>query len=303
MMLAADDTVGRALVEIAPWTEQALLVGVSSARFAFAFMLVPLFSPSIVPATVRNSLIIAFGLIALNMDPGLATNQLGAGDWLWLYTKEAIAGTVIGFFFGTILWAMGSAGEIIDTKVGATIGQLVDPMSGMQQSITAIFLSRFAHVIFVSAGGLTLLIGTIMTSYLIWPLGSGGIKFDMTAVTLFEKQFGLFFAYAFIFAAPVLTILYVIDLGLGLLNRFAQQFNVFALAMPIKAAASIFILIVMLPFIAQALINDMMNRSTISSAAMQRVGEAENSPLKAAPRLEPQSPTPEQISASEKKND
>lgn len=287
MQMAVDGTVGKALVDIAPWTEQALLVGVSSARFAFAFMLVPLFSPTIIPAMVRNSLIIAFGLIAISMDPGLATNQLGAGDWLWLYTKEAIAGTVIGFFFGTMLWAMGSAGEIIDTKVGATIGQLVDPMSGLQQSLTAVLLSRFAHVIFVTSGGLTLLIGTIMTSYLIWPLGSGGINFDMMAVRLFEQEFGRFFAIAFVFAAPVLTILYVIDLGLGLLNRFAQQFNVFALAMPIKAVASIFVIIVMLPFIAQGLINDMMTRADTSSLVMQRVGEAENSPLKAPPPLEP----------------
>lgn len=283
--MAAPGTVATALVEIAPWSEQALLVGVASARFAFAFMLVPLFSPSIIPATVRNSLIVAFGLIALNMDPGIAANQLGAGEWLWLYAREAIAGTVIGFFFGTILWAMGAAGEIIDTKVGATIGQLVDPMSGGQQSLTAILLSRFSHVIFVSAGGLTLLVGTVMTSYLIWPLGSGEIEFNMAAVTVFEQEFGRFFAYAFIFAAPVLTILYVIDMGLGLLNRFAQQFNVFALAMPIKAAASIFVLIVMLPFIAQELINDMMTRANTATGIMQQVGEASDSPLNAPPPL------------------
>ncbi len=283
MSIAAEATVGQALIDIAPWTEQALLIGVSSARFAFAFMLVPIFSPSIIPATVRNSLIVAFGLIALNMDPGVEPNQLSAGGWLWLYAKEAIAGSVIGFFFGTILWAMGAAGEIIDTKVGATIGQLVDPMTGLQQSLTAILLSRFAHVVFVSAGGLTLLIGTIMTSYLIWPLGSGGVRFDGAAVILFEQEFGRFFATAFIFAAPVLTILYVVDMGLGLLNRFAQQFNVFALAMPLKAAASIFVIIVILPFIAQQLLNDLSSRAATSSAVLERVGDAERPPVPRPP--------------------
>lgn len=278
MTLQIDGTVGRALIDIAPWTEQALLVGVSSARFAFAFMLVPLFSPTIIPATVRNSLIIAFGLIALHMNPGIAPNQLTAGGWMWLYAKEAIAGTIIGFFFGTMLWAMGAAGEIIDTKVGATIGQLVDPMSGLQQSLTSVLISRFAHVIFVSSGGLMLFIGTIMASYAVWPLGMGDIRFNMASVILFEKEFGMFFAYAFIFAAPVLIILYVIDMGLGLLNRFAQQFNVFALAMPIKAAASIFVLIILLPFIAQQIINDMLNRSSIATVNLERVGSAERAP-------------------------
>ena len=37
----------------------------------------------------------------------------------------------------------------------------------------------------------------------------------------FEGEFGRLFAYAFFFAAPVLIVLYVIDLGMGFLNRFA----------------------------------------------------------------------------------
>ena len=131
-------------------------------------------------------------------------------------------------------------------------------------------------------GGLTLLIGTIMTSYLIWPLGMGGIQFNMQAVRVFENEFGRFFSTAFIFAAPVLTILYVIDMGLGLLNRFAQQFNVFSLAMPIKAAASIFVIIVILPFIAQQMMHDMMSRPDLSSAMLEQVGKADR-PLLASP--------------------
>ena len=152
------------LASIAPWTEQALTVGVAAARFGFAFVLVPVFSPQVIPATVRNSIIVAFGLIALSMPHGFRPGDLSAGDWLWLYAKQAAAGVTIGFFFGTVIWAMAAAGEIIDTKVGATVGQLVDPLTGGQESITATLLSRFAQVLFVSAGGITLLVGTVMVS-------------------------------------------------------------------------------------------------------------------------------------------
>lgn len=262
-----------ALAAIAPWLEQALTVGLASARFAFAFVLVPVFSPQAIPATVRNSIIVAFGLIALSIPFGFRTSDLSAGQWVWLYAKEAAAGVTIGFFFGTVIWAMAAAGEIIDTKVGATVGQLVDPLSGTQESITANLLSRVAQVVFVSAGGITLLVGSVMLSYTVWPLGPGPMRFDAEAVRLFEGEFGRLFALAFIFSAPIILVLYVIDAGMGLLNRFAQSFNVFTLSMPIKAAAATLVLIMMLPLLANAILADLSSRADVSEAAMRRVGQ------------------------------
>jgi type III secretion protein T len=262
-----------ALAAIAPWTEQALTVGVAAARFGFAFVMVPIFSPQVIPATVRNSIIVAFGLIALSMPLGFSVSGLGAVDWLWLYAKEAAAGITIGFFFGTVIWAMAAAGEIIDTKVGATVGQLIDPLTGTQESITATLLSRFAQVLFVSAGGITLLVGTVMLSYTIWPLGPGPLRFDPEAVRLFEGEFGRLFTLAFIFSSPVILILYVIDAGMGLLNRFAQSFNVFALSMPIKAAAAVAVLAMLLPLMADAVLNDLSSRQGVSDAVLRRVGQ------------------------------
>ncbi len=265
-------TAAPGLAALAPWMGQALVVGVSSARFALAFAVMPLFSTALVPATVRNSIIIAFGLIGLSVPLSFDPRALSAAAWVWLYAKEAIAGVTIGFFFGTVIWAMGAAGEIIDTKVGATIGQLVDPLTGLQESLTATLLSRFAQIVFVSAGGITLLVGTIMMSYTVWPLGPGGLRFEPAAVVMFEGEFGRLFALAFIFASPVLIILYVVDAGLGLLNRFAQQFNVFSLSMPIKAAAALIVLIMTLPLLAQAVLGDLATRDDIARGVLERVG-------------------------------
>lgn len=274
-MSQAGTSIGAAMAEIAPWTGQALLVGVASARFAFAFVMMPLFSPTVMPATVRNSIIVAFGLIALSLPIGFDPAQLTPTQWLWVYAKEAAAGITIGFFFGTILWAMGAAGEIIDTKVGATIAQVIDPLSGLTQPLNAILLSRFAQIVFVSAGGLTMLVGTIMLSFAVWPLGPGGLRFDGNAAALFEGEFGRVFAIAFIIAGPALVILYIIDTGLGLLNRFAQQFNVFTLSLPIKSAAATFVIIMILPLLGQAVVNDLGTRQDVTRGVLERVGTPE----------------------------
>jgi type III secretion protein T len=262
--------IGEPLLLSIPWLDQLLVVAVSSARFAFAFLLVPVFSREVMPATVRNSIIVTFGMVALAMTPDFAPRDLSAAAWAMMLIKEAAAGTIIGLFFATVLWAMAAAGEIIDTKVGATVAQLVDPMTGTTTSLNGILFGRFAQVVFVSMGGLTLLVGTIMNSYMIWPLGPGPLSLVPESVAFFEGEFGRFFTLAFIFSVPVLTMLYLVDVGMGFLNRFSPQFNVFSLSLPIKSVAATLVIILILPAMAQTVINDMASRDAVASSMLER---------------------------------
>jgi type III secretion protein T len=261
------------LLSAIPWLDQLLLVGVSSARFGFAFIFVPLFSKEVMPATVRNSIIVTFGLVALAMHPDFAPKDLSAAGWAIMILKEVSAGTIIGLFFGSMLWAMAAAGEIIDTKVGATTAQLIDPLSGVSTSLNGVFLARFGQVVFVSMGGLTLMVGAVMHSYLIWPMGPAGINLDQASVILFEGELGRLFSFAIFFAVPILTMLYVIDLGLGFLNRFAQQFNVFSLGLPIKSVAATLLLIMLLPLFAQAVTIDLQSRTAVAGSMLSKTGQ------------------------------
>ena len=271
--MSVASAIGQSLIEAAPWTEQALLVGAGSARFGFAFFMLPIFSSELVPPLVRNSLILAFGLVALSLPIGFDPNLLSAAQWLALISREAAAGVVIGLFFSTFLWAMASAGEIIDTKSGATIAQIIDPVSGTTQSLSATLLGRFAQVTFVTAGGLTLLVGTLIVSFAAWPMGPGGVALNIDAVQLFERELGWFFARAFIIASPVLMVLFIVDLGMGLLNRFAQNFNVFMLSLSIKAMAGLFMIVLILPLLAQMVVGELASRQEVGLGMLELVGE------------------------------
>lgn len=287
MIEAMDPGIGRPLVNSIPWLDQMLLVGVSSARFAFSFLFVPVFSKEAMPATVRNSIIITLGLVAMQLAPDFAIKDLSAAAWALMLLKEAAAGTIIGLFFGTILWAMTAAGEIIDTKVGATVAQVMDPLTGQQTSLNGILFGRFAQVIFVTMGGLTLLVGAVMQSYAIWPIGPGVMQFEPRSVVLYEGEFGRLMTLAFVFAVPVLTMLYLIDLGMGFLNRFAQQFNVFSLSMPIKAVAATLVIIVILPSMAQAVIGDLSSRTDVASALLGQTARPVTPPATVPPATSP----------------
>lgn len=242
------------------WADQLLLLGVATARVAATFLLLPMFSSETVPALVRNSIFVSLGVVSLALQPPLDPSLLGPGQWATIILKEVFVGIVIGFFFGSVLWALEAAGNIIDTKVGATLAQVVDPLSGHQTSLNGAFLRRLASVVFVAGGGLSLLLRVLMESYAIWPVAAPMPVLTGSSLALFEGEFGRLMVLATLFAAPVLTVLFLIDAGLGLMNRFAQQLNVFTLSMSIKAFAATFVLLLLVGSYVTAILRDMASR-------------------------------------------
>lgn len=243
------------------WMNQLLLVAVAASRFGFAFIFVPIFAPDTIPAMVRNSIIITLGMVSYFMQPAFDPAQIGAFAWARLLLKEAAVGVTIGFLFGAVMWALEAAGEVIDAKVGATIGQVVEPLGGSMTSLHGALLGRLAQVIFASAGGILLLVGTVMESYVLWPMSADWPTLDASGLLVFETAFGQLMALVVLFAVPVLVLLYVIDAGLGLLNRFAQQLNVFAMSLSLKSWAATLMIMLLVPAFARAVIDDLAGRS------------------------------------------
>lgn len=242
------------------WADQLLLLGMATSRIAATFLLLPMFSSETVPTLVRNSIFVSLGVVSLALQPPLDPSMLGPGQWATIILKEVFVGVVIGFFFGSVLWALEAAGAIIDTKVGATLAQVVDPLSGHQTSLNGAFLGRLASVVFVASGGLSLLLRVLMESYAIWPIAAPMPVLDMRSLVLFEGEFGRLMVLATLFAAPVLTVLFLIDAGLGLMNRFAQQLNVFTLSLSIKSFAATFVLLLLVGSYVTAILRDIASR-------------------------------------------
>lgn len=254
------------------WANQLLLLGIGTARIAVAFIMLPLFSSEVVPATVRNSILIALGLVSLALQPPLSVAALSVIDWLALYAKEVFVGLIIGFFFGTILYAMEAAGQIIDAKVGATMAQVVDPLTGHQTSLNGAFLGRLANLVFIFSGGLSLLLLVLVESFAVWPIAATFPRLAPEGLLMFEVEFGRLMVLATLLAAPVLTVLYVIDAGLGLVNRFAQQLNVFQLSMSIKAWVTTMLLVLLVPAYVAAVVSDIRSRPPALSNLLRGLG-------------------------------
>jgi type III secretion protein T len=84
-----------------------------------------------------------------------------------------------------------------------------------------------------------------------------------TGVRLFESEFGRIMLLTLLIAAPALVLLYVIEGVLGLMNRFAQQLNVFSLSQSLKTVSATWIILVQVVSLVQLLQDDLLSRSGI----------------------------------------
>lgn len=240
-------------------TDAALLLGLSTMRVAVAFLLVPLFTQDLIPALIRNALFIALALLGLLVQDVKPLN-LSAWQWAVLYGREGLLGATMGFLFAGLMWSFEMAGQLIDTKVGATQAQVQDPLSGHQTSLTGAFLARLASWVFMASGGFMLFAALLLDSYALWPLhGDWGLR--PAASVVFEAEFGRMLRLALLVAAPSLMLLYLVDGVLGLINRYAQQLNVFSLSMSIKAVVGHLVLLLQLGSLVALMNEELLGRA------------------------------------------
>lgn len=248
-----------------------IVLSLSAMRISIAFLLLPLFSKEGVPAMVRNSMFLSLALLSMLIQPSAEVGQFTTAMWISLFAKEAFIGSVIGIFYGLFLWAFEAAGVVIDMQVGSSFALFFDPIVGNEVSLLGVFLGRWAAYMFLAGGGLMLMTGVLLESFAIWPLVEPITSIRAASVSLFEAELSRFMNLTIRIAGPIMAVIFIIDISMGLINRFAQQFNVYFLSMSIKSMSTIMLLIVFLPFLVDVLINEMQTATAQADNLLNRI--------------------------------
>jgi len=238
-----------------------IVLSLSALRVSVAFLLMPLFSKDGIPVMVRNAMFLSLALLSMLVQPSVEVAHFSTTMWISLFAKEALIGAVIGVFFGMFLWAFEAAGVVIDMQVGASFALFFDPIVGNEVTLIGAFLGRWANYLFLASGGLMLITGALIESFAIWPLVQPVTSLKMASVALFEAELSQFMSLVIRIAGPIMAVIFTIDLAMGLINRFAQQFNVFFLSMSIKSMATIALLIIIMPFLVDVLTSELQIQS------------------------------------------
>jgi type III secretion protein T len=231
-------------VEFESLGQAGVSIGVVLARIGAAFLVLPYFTTETIPALVRNVFFVSVALAVVPyamVEPLPAT--LSGAALIPILLKEIFVGVTIGFSFGIVFWALQSAGELIDTKVGTGVAQLVDPLTGAQTTLIGAYLGRLGGYVFAALGGLQMFVKLLLSSFLIWPVNAPMPDLEAAGAVFFVGRFDELMQLALLLAAPVLCVLTLLEVGLGFVNRYASQLNVFVLSMALKSWLAILILL------------------------------------------------------------
>lgn len=227
-----------------------LCVSITTPRIIAIFSIFPLLSSSLIQGLSRNTVIFSLSLIIIPFQYPIMPDDLIINlHFFVLILKEITIGIFMGFLFSLIFWAAEGIGTFIANQCGASMANMSDPLIGEETTpLGSLFLQAFI-MLFLSYGGLFLVLSTIFESYRIFPVFSFFPKFEKDIALFFLNQTDDLVRLIVILSTPVIISLFLVEFGLGLVNRFAPQLNVFFLAMPIKSGVAIFVLILYIPLL------------------------------------------------------
>jgi len=232
--------------EFATASQLIMSIGVILPRIGGAFLLLPYFNGDTIPPMLRNVFLVSLALVLVPYSLQQPIPPMAGTQLIPLLVKEVFIGVAIGFTFGIVFWAIEGVGQVIDTKVGSTTAQLSDPLTGHQTTLIGTFLARLAGYLFAAFGGLRLFIDLVLSSFQVWPVMEPLPNLPALGSVFFVHRFDDLMRITLLLSAPVLIALTLLEVGMGFINRYAPQLNVFTLSMSLKAWLAIFIVLLSL---------------------------------------------------------
>jgi flagellar biosynthetic protein FliR len=238
------------------WLEGTMLAGVRMVAF---IVVAPPFSYRAFPATTKAML--GMGL-ALAVGPHVTSeyHALATGPFVMALVVELLVGLALGFLVYLVFAAVQSAGALIDLFGGFTLAQAYDPQSMVNGAQFTRLFQMTALALLFASGGYQLIIGGLLRSFDAIPLAG---SFDLTApAAMMVSGVGQMFLSSLQIAGPLVVVLFLADVGLGLLTRVAPALNAFQMGFPIKIALTVVFagaLFMALPSVVSSLTNDAAN--------------------------------------------
>jgi type III secretion protein T len=222
----------------------------------FGFWLAfPLLGEKAFPAMIRNGISLTIALFCWPINRvSLPDDIPDFSAWFWLAPKEIFIGFSIGFTLGVAVWALESAGTMIDNLSGTNNAAQMDPSIGAPVGPTAQLGRHFALLVLLTSGYLGYFVILLAESFSAWPWFSTWPNSNLFGESFFRQRTTFFWDLTLRFVAPVMLAMLLLEIGLGLINRATAQFDVYRIGMPIKSLVAAVAIAVSATFWSESLI-------------------------------------------------
>lgn len=204
-------------------------------RISLVVFILPFFGGETIPMTVKAALCI---VLSLGLWPHLSFEGSYVPDHpfqiaVWLF-GELLLGLVLGLVVRFLIAAIQTGGQIIGFQMGFAMVNVVDPITGVSEAVTAHFLYMTSMLTFLALNGHLYLLHGLTQSFELVPPGALLATPELTSQVIYFS--GQIFVLAIKIAAPIITVVFLVNLGLALISRAAPQMNVLLIGFPLKIA-------------------------------------------------------------------
>jgi flagellar biosynthetic protein FliR len=195
----------------------------------------PLFGASFVPVPVRIGLGVLLGVLIAPLVPAPAASV--PVSIAVAVAAEAVIGVALGMGVRLLIAAAELAGHLVGFQMGLSYAALVDPQSGVRNNMIAALYANLAIVTFLGIDGHHSMLRALAASYEVLPIG--GVQGSAGMGPLIAQMLGLVFVTGARLAAPVVTVLLIVELALGLISRAAPSLNLMVVGAPVRLLAGL----------------------------------------------------------------
>ncbi len=232
-------------------------------RVTGALFAAPIYSEQQIPVTVKIGLsaVTAFLFTPEQMQNAGNISQDPAA-LVVLFAQELLIGLAFAFVFMVVYRAGDMAGSLVGQQIGITTPGIQMAGTNDTIAISGAVYNIIAGLIFLGLDGQHWIFLALGKSFIIAPITQ--MMLSQQIINTFLPLGLTALEYGFALAFPLLAALLLADFITGLINRAIPALNMFALNLPLKAAASIGVLLITLPYIIETIAQQMQTLPLIS---------------------------------------
>lgn len=182
-----------------------------------------------------------------------------------LAAKEVFLGVCLGMLTRFFFFALNMASELTSHALGLSSASIYNPLSGINSSLIEQFQGTLAILIFFAVQGHHLIVSAVFQSFELVSISQMTLKFG--GLGEFARWCQILFEIALKVSAPVVSSLFLVNLGMGILGRAVPQINVFVTSFQVTIAVGFLILFVSMPLY----INEVMHILDLTQTQMNKL--------------------------------
>ena len=214
-------------------------------RLGAMMSVAPVLGHRCVPVAHRAGLAV---MLALLLTPVVGRSPIAGDDMFGLalaIAGELFVGIAIGTVAALVLAAVHTASELIGFQMGFGMGSVFDPAFGGNATVFTRLQEMLALLLFLAVNGHHALVLAVAGSF--QRLTPGLAYTPVPVAGGLVSLGGDVFRSGLELSAPLVGVLFIVNVVMALLSRVSPSMNVFALSLPVAIAAALVAFVALLP--------------------------------------------------------